>query len=56
MKPLAARCRASLGMLYLRAGRREEAQGHLTAAKTMLWGMAMRYWLDKLETEVASAS
>jgi len=55
MKPLVARCRASLGALYLRGRRREEAQGHVTAARTMLRGMAMRYWLDKLETEVANA-
>ena len=54
MKPLAARCTASLGALYLRDGKREQAHGCLQSARKMFRDMAMRFWLDKLEADPAS--
>jgi tetratricopeptide (TPR) repeat protein len=53
MRPLAARCHASLGLLMLRTGRQDEAQHHLETALEMFREMAMRFWLDKLEVDRA---
>ena len=49
MRPLVAHCYLSHGKLYRCAGRRGEAQGHLTIATTMYREMGMTYWLEKAE-------
>jgi tetratricopeptide (TPR) repeat protein len=52
MRPLAAHCHLGLGRLYRRTGKGEEAQAHLTTAKTMLREMDMRFWLEKSDAEL----
>jgi class 3 adenylate cyclase/tetratricopeptide (TPR) repeat protein len=52
MRPLVAHCHLGLGKLYLRTGKREQAQEHLTTATTMYREMDMRFWLEKAEAEV----
>lgn len=37
--------------LYRRAGRRQQARGHLTSAATMDREMGMTYWLERVEAE-----
>ena len=49
MRPLVAHCHFGLGRLYGRAGDPEQAQEHLTTARTMYGEMGMTYWLEKLE-------
>jgi hypothetical protein len=51
MRPLIAHCHLGLGKLYRRTGKREQAQEHLTTARTMYRGMDMRYWLEQAEAE-----
>jgi class 3 adenylate cyclase/tetratricopeptide (TPR) repeat protein len=51
MRPLVAHCHLGLGKLYLRTGKREQAQEHLTTAATMYREMGMTYWLEKAEAE-----
>ncbi len=41
-----------LGKLYGRTGKRHEAQGHLTIARTMYREMDMAYWLEQVEAEM----
>ena len=53
MRPLVAHCHLSLGKLYLRTGKREQAQEYLTTATTMYRDMGMTYWLEKVEAEMA---
>ena len=48
MRPLVAHCHAGLWPLCVRAGKREEASRHETAATTMYREMGMTYWLDKI--------
>ncbi len=52
MRPLVAHCHLGLGKLYRRAGKREEAQEHLTTATTMYREMDMRFWLQQAEAEI----
>jgi tetratricopeptide (TPR) repeat protein len=52
MRPLMAHCHLGLGVLYRRAGKRQEAQEHLTTAGTMFGEMDMRYWRGQAETEM----
>jgi hypothetical protein len=52
MRPLVAHCRLSLGKLYRRTGKREQAQEHLTTATTMYREMDMRFWLEQAEGEM----
>jgi DNA-binding NtrC family response regulator/predicted ATPase/class 3 adenylate cyclase len=52
MRPLVAHCHLGLGKLYRRAGRREQAQEHLTTATTMYREMGMTYWLEQAEAEM----
>jgi tetratricopeptide (TPR) repeat protein len=49
MRPLVAHCHLGLGRLSRRAGKRQEAQEHLTTATTMYREMGMTYWLEKAE-------
>ena len=52
MLPLVAHCHLGLGKLYRRAGKRQEAQDHLTTATTMYREMDMRSWLEQAEAEI----
>jgi tetratricopeptide (TPR) repeat protein len=52
MRPLVAHCHLGLGKLYLRTGKREQAQKHLATATTMYREMGMTYWLEKTEAEM----
>jgi class 3 adenylate cyclase/tetratricopeptide (TPR) repeat protein len=53
MKPLVARCNASLGMLWMRTGKPRQADRPIITARAMYRTMGMRYWLEKLDTDVA---
>jgi DNA-binding SARP family transcriptional activator/tetratricopeptide (TPR) repeat protein len=55
MRPLVAHCHLGLGKLYLRTGKREEAQEHLTTATTMYREMDMRFYLEQAEAETRSS-
>jgi len=52
MRPLAARCHASLGSLYRRAGQREAPLEDLSTAVAMLRDMGMPRWLEEAEAEL----
>jgi len=52
MRPLVAHRHLGLGKLYRRAGRRQEAQEHLTTATAMYREMDMHFWLEKAEAEM----
>ena len=52
MRPLVAHCHLGLGKLYVHAGKREQAQEHLTTATTMYREMGMTYWVERAEAEV----
>ena len=54
MKPLVARCNAGLGTLLLRAGRPMPGDRALVNARAMYRAMGMRFWLDKLDADVAA--
>jgi tetratricopeptide (TPR) repeat protein len=56
MRPLIAHCHLGLGKLYLRTGKRHEAQEHLTMATTMYREMNMRFWLEQAEVELKEAA
>jgi hypothetical protein len=51
MRPLVAHCYLGLGTIYKRAGKREQAQEHLTVAETMYNQMRMRSWLEQAAGE-----
>jgi tetratricopeptide (TPR) repeat protein len=51
MRPLVAHCHLGLGKLYRRTGKREQAQEHLTIARSMYPDMDMRFWLEQAEAE-----
>ena len=44
-----AHCHLGLGVLYRRAGKRQQAREHLTTAATMFGEMDMRFWLEQAE-------
>jgi class 3 adenylate cyclase/tetratricopeptide (TPR) repeat protein len=54
MKPLVARCNAGLGTLWMRKGKPKQAERPLITARAMYRSMGMRFWLDKLDTDVAA--
>ena len=54
MKPLVARCNAGLGMLWMRTARSTQADRTLLTARSMYRAMDMRFWLDKLDADVAA--
>jgi len=56
MRPLQAHCHLGLGKLYLRMGKRQEAQQHLATAATMYREMDMRFWLAKAEAGLAEGA
>jgi len=49
MRPLAARCHLTLGDLYLRTGRRQEAASEFSAAAEICRAADMPYWLARAE-------
>jgi hypothetical protein len=49
MRPLVAHCHFGLGKLYLRTGKRGDAQEHLRTATSMYREMDMRFWLEQAE-------
>jgi hypothetical protein len=56
MGPLQAHCHLSLGKLYRRMGRPDEARAELTRAAEMLRAMGMTFWLPEAETELGALS
>lgn len=54
MRPLRAHCRMSLGKLYRRAGRPDEARAELNQAVDLYLSMEMGYWLPEAEAELAA--
>src|SRR5262249_46003023 len=56
MRPLVAHCHLGLGKLYRRAGKRQQAQEHLTSATTMYREMGMACWSEQAETEMREPS
>ena len=52
LRPLMAHCHLGLGVLYRRAGTRQQAREHITTAGTMFGEMDMRYWLTQAEAEL----
>src|SRR5262249_24107545 len=52
MRPLVTHCHLGLGKLYQRAGKRNQAREHLTAATTMYREMEMTFWLEKAEAQM----
>ena len=55
MRPLQAHCHLSLGKLYRRTGRLDEARAELWTAVAMLREMEMAHWLPEAEGEQAIA-
>ena len=49
MQPLAARCHLTLGELYLRMGRRQQAAAEYSVAAEIFRWADMPYWLDRAE-------
>jgi hypothetical protein len=49
LRPLIAHCHLGLGVLSRRAGTRQQAREHLTAATTMFGEMDMRYWHEQAD-------
>jgi tetratricopeptide (TPR) repeat protein len=49
MHPLAAHCHRSLGELYVRLGRSDDAHAELSAAITLYRAMDMTFWLPQTE-------
>ena len=49
MRPLIARCHLSLGPLYRRTGKTDQARQYITTASTMFREMAMPLWRDQAE-------
>ena len=46
-----AHCHLGFGVLYRRAGRRQQAREHLTIATTMYREMEMPFWLEKAKAD-----
>ena len=49
MRPLAAHCHRSLGELYVRLGRRDDARAELSIAIELYRAMDMTFWLPQTE-------
>jgi len=49
MRPLQAHCHRSLGTLYTKTGRLEQARTELTAAIALYRTMEMTFWLTQTE-------
>jgi tetratricopeptide (TPR) repeat protein len=53
MRPLQAHCHRSLGMLYGKLGRQEQARSELTTAIELYRTLAMTFWLPQAEAALA---
>jgi tetratricopeptide (TPR) repeat protein len=53
MRPLQAHCHLSLGTLYARLGRREQARPELSTAIKLYRAMDMTFWLPQAEAALA---
>jgi hypothetical protein len=53
MRPLMAHCYLSLGTLYTKIGRREQARAKLSAAIALYRAMDMVFWLPQAEGALA---
>jgi len=51
LRSLIAHCHLGLGVLYRRAGTRQQAREHLTIATTMYREMEMPFWLEKAKAD-----
>ena len=51
MRPLIAHCHFGLGALYRRVDKHDLAREHFATARTLYREMAMRFWLEKVQTE-----
>jgi tetratricopeptide (TPR) repeat protein len=51
LRPLMAHCHLGLGVLYRRAGTRQQAREHLTIATTMYREMEMPFWLERAKAD-----
>jgi tetratricopeptide (TPR) repeat protein len=49
MRPLMAHCHLSLGKVYVKTGRHDEARAELTAAIELYRAMEMTFWLPEAE-------
>ena len=49
MRPLVGHCHLGLGTLYVRAGKRHEAQEHLAAATAIYRELDMPFWIERAE-------
>src|SRR5262245_17871641 len=52
MRPLMAHCHFGLGALYARIGKTDETRSHFAAAGTLYREMDMRFWLEKIPTDL----
>ena len=52
MRPLVAHCHLGLAKLYMRTGKLQQAQEHLTTAIAMYREMDMTYWREKAAAEM----
>ena len=53
MRPLQAHCHLSLGKLYRRVGRHDEARAELNVAIDLYLTMGVTHWLPEAEAELA---
>ena len=53
MRPLVAHCHRSLGALYIRTHRANQARAELSAAIDLYWAMDMTFWLPQSEAALA---
>jgi class 3 adenylate cyclase/tetratricopeptide (TPR) repeat protein len=53
MRPLQAHCHRSLGTLYVKTGRQEQARADLAAAIALYRAMDMTFWLPQTEADLA---
>jgi hypothetical protein len=51
LRPLIAHCHLGLGVLYRRAGRRQQAREQLTIATSMYGEMEMPFWIEKAKAD-----
>jgi hypothetical protein len=53
MRPLIAHCHLSLGTLYTRIGRPEQARAKISTATDLYRAMQMTFWLPQAEAALA---
>ena len=53
MRPLVAHCHLSLGTLYIRMGRMDQARADLAAALALYRSLEMTFWLPRVEAALA---